>query len=110
MPRLLKTHSKRPGQDGPERALKASDAQGHAMLHGKHYRHDGRGFRPTGNGTKTPCPHCGKSISHGLPGNPYTRRVQPCQVKAGAGTRPLAAPSATRTPRLAPAPSTQEAR
>ena len=45
----------------------------------KPYKLDRRGFRPTGNGSKGRCPHCGKSISHGLPGNPYTRKFQPCQ-------------------------------
>lgn len=45
----------------------------------KPYRLDRRGFKPTGNGTKGKCPHCGKAISHGLPGNPYARKLQPCQ-------------------------------
>ena len=49
------------------------------MPHGKHYKQDRRGFRPTGSGTKKPCPHCGKAISHGLPGNPHLRARQPCE-------------------------------
>ena len=41
---------------------------------------DGRGFRPPGQGRRKPCPHCGKNISHGLPGNPHFRKLQPCQA------------------------------
>lgn len=44
---------------------------------------DGRGIRPTGNGKRKRCPYCGKNMSHGLPGNPLMRRMQPCQLKAG---------------------------
>lgn len=39
-----------------------------------------RGFRPIGDGRHAPCPlGCGRKISHGLPGNPWRRRVQPCE-------------------------------
>ena len=63
----------------------------------KPYKLDRRGFRPTGNGNTGRCPHCGKAISHGLPGNPYTRKWQPCQRVEMAAERARLA--AQRTPR-----------
>lgn len=40
-----------------------------------------RGSRFRGVGRKR-CPNCGAHISHGLPGNPYLRARQPCEVIA----------------------------
>lgn len=42
---------------------------------------DQKGFKPSATSKKKRCPHCGASMSHGLPGNPNHRKTPPCLVK-----------------------------
>jgi hypothetical protein len=53
-----------------------------------------RGLRPSG----ALCPHCGRSMSHGLPGNPYMRPYQPCQPEYQADRAKRKASAIAKTP------------
>lgn len=70
--------------------------------------HAGSRFRGTKKGK---CPHCGRPLSHGLPGNPANRAEPPCQKQAfprAKGTqRPVSAKAVPRLDLDAPSSSNE---